>query len=368
VRVLILGTRGFPNVQGGVEKHCECLSVNLAKLGCEVVVFTRRPYVDKGIREFKGVKLVAIPATRNKFLENLLHTLLGIIVSRWYNHDILHLQAIGSALVTPVARLLGDKVILTSHGSNYKHVKWGRFSQLVLRVSEYVGVKFANEVIAITSTIGGEIKKKYKREVTVIPNGVEIPDIAKSDGAIRRFNLQNKKYILSVGRLVHGKGFDTLIDAFIEAKLDDFSLVIVGQADHEDTYSLRLKQTAGKNKNVVLTGFLTGEALRELYSHADLFVLPSHYEGLPMSLLEAISYGLPCMASDIPGNRSVGLSEDRYFEAGNTAELAAKINQYSSRQLTKREKENQMNMIKEKYNWENIAHRTLELYRRLVVS
>jgi glycosyltransferase involved in cell wall biosynthesis len=363
MRVIILGTRGFPNVQGGVEKHCECLSINLVALGCKVIVFTRKPYVDKSLKQFNGVKLIPIPATKNRYLENILHTLLGICISRLYKHDILHIQSVGSALFTPLARLLGNKVILTSHGSNYRHIKWGRFAKLVLRFSEFMGIAFANKVIAITPTIGEEIKKKYRRKVAVIPNGVETPKITDSNYTIRKHRLEGKKYVLSVGRFVREKGFHTLIDAFKLAGLDGVMLVIVGQADHEDAYSLQLKQSASENRNIIMTGVLSGIALNEIYTNADLFVLPSFYEGLPISLLEATSYGLSCIASDIPGNRSVGLDGDRYFEAGNTVELADKIVKYSGNPLTASERDRQVSVITKNYDWKNIAVRTLEVYQ-----
>jgi len=177
MKIAILGTRGFPNVQGGVEKHCEGLAVHLVQSTCDVIVFTRRPYVDENIKEYKGVKLVALPAIRHKSLEAPLHTLIGVFAALRYRPDILHIQAIGPALFTSLARILGMKVVVTSHGSNYEHLKWGRFAKLVLRLGEFVGVVFANKVIAISKNIADDIKRKYNREATIIPNGVIIPKV-----------------------------------------------------------------------------------------------------------------------------------------------------------------------------------------------
>ena len=358
MRVVILGTRGFPNVQGGVEKHCECLSVNLVKLGCEVIVFTRKPYVDKSIRVFQGVKLVALPALKHKFLENFLHTFLGIFASLRYKHDILHLQAVGSALLTPLARVLGRKVILTTHGSNYKHLKWGRFAKLVLRVSEFLGIIFANEVIAITETIDDEIKQKYNRKVTVIPNGVIIPEIATSENTLKKYNLEKNRYILSVGRFVPEKGFHTLIDAFNRADLDCFKLVLVGDADHEDKYSVGLKKAGTTNRNII------GEPLNELYSYSRLFVLPSYYEGLPLTLLEAQSYGLSCVASDIPANRNIRLAENRFFRPGDVKTLSEKLKEFTKIAFTAEERTEQIRRTAEDYDWVTVAKETFEVYKR----
>ncbi len=368
MRVVILGTRGFPRVQGGVEKHCEGLSVSLVATGCEVITFTRKPYVDKTITSFKGVRLVALPAPKNKFAENIVHTFICIIAARRFKPDIIHFQAVGSALLIPLARLLGMTVVFTTHGSNYKHLKWGLFAKLVLRLSEYMGVKFANEVIAISKTIAGEINDKYRRHVTVIPNGVDIPRLSENDAVLKRLDLAKQKYVLAVGRLVPEKGFDTLIKAFLSARLKDCKLVIAGDADHQDAYSRGLKEAAVNNQNIVLPGFLTGNDLGELYSHAGLFVLPSYYEGLPIALMEALGVGLACIASDIPGNRDLNLAGERYFKPGDEKALCEKLTEFASRPLTEKEMNEQVAWIASEYNWEPIARRTSAVYNKLMTK
>ena len=378
VKVVFVGTRGFPNVQGGVEKHCENLTINLVNIGCDVTVFTRKPYVDTSIKNFKGVNLVAIPALKHKSLEAFLHTFIGIFIAFFFKPDILHIQAIGPAMFTPLARILGMKVVITSHGSNYKHLKWGKFAKFVLRVGELLGVLFANKIIAISENIADEIREKYNRDVAIIPNGVIIPRILESNETLEKYGLEKGKYILAVGRFVPEKGFHDLIEAFKQIPNSDFQskiqnpkskisidhwkLVIIGRADHEDKYSLGLKEKTRENSNIVLTGFLTGQPLQELYSHAGLFVLPSYYEGLPIVLLEAMSYGLSCIASDIPSNRNIELSEDRFFNAGDFKALTTKIKEFVNKPLTEEEKRRQINMIAERYDWEKIAEKTLDVY------
>jgi len=168
LRVVILGTRGFPNVQGGVEKHCEFLSTHLAKQGCDVIVITRRPYVDETITEFMGVRLVAAPTIRHKALEAFLHTMIGVFTALRYRPDILHIQAIGPGLFVPLAKLLGMKVVLTSHGSNYRHLKWGRFAKLVFRLGEFasertLGLRCSKAAKHIKREIAGKMKIEGKR-------------------------------------------------------------------------------------------------------------------------------------------------------------------------------------------------------------
>jgi len=375
MKIAVVGTRGFPNVQGGIESHCEQLYIHLAKEGCHVTVFTRKPYVASNLHTYKGVSLMPVSCPKNKFLEAIVHTFKSVLKARKLKPDILHIHAIGPSLFTPLARALGMKVIVTSHGPDYKRKKWPFPAKVFLKFCERMGMTFANEVIAIADYISDDVKRKFNRNTIVIPNGVKTPFLADTDDILRRFDLHKKKYILAVGRFVPEKGFHDLIEAFNSTRIDTFNhlgldrwkLVIVGDADHEDKYSSDLKTTASKNSNIILTGFLTGQPLHELYSHAGLFVLPSYYEGLPIVLLEAMGYGLSCIASDIPANRNVELNEDRFFKAGDVNALTLKIKEFINKPWGEDEREKQIKIISEKYDWEKIADETLKIYRQVVL-
>jgi glycosyltransferase involved in cell wall biosynthesis len=176
--------------------------------------------------------------------------------------------------------------------------------------------------------------------------------------------LRKQKFILAVGRFVPEKGFDDLIDAFCQNDFEEWKLVIAGDADHEDKYSRSLKSKAGKNRNIVLTGFIKGQALSELFSHAGLFVLPSYYEGLPIVLLEAMSYGLSCIASDIPANRNIKMSADRFFKVGDIRMLSLKMREFIDKPWEE-EKKRQRELITREYDWEKIAGETLKVYKHI---
>ena len=365
MKVVVVGTRGFPGVQGGVEVHCENLYPRLTEKGCEVIIFTRKPYVDLTLHNYKGIKLIPLSCPKSKFLETFFHTLYGVFYATKIHPDILHVHAIGPSLFIPIARVFGLKVVMTNHGPDYERKKWGRLAKIVLRLGENLGSRWANKIICISETIAENVRRRYKREAAVIPNGVIIPKILQSEDTLKKNSLEKGKYILSVGRFVPEKGFHDLIDAFNELRLTGWKLVIAGRADHEDRYSRDLKEKAGKNRNIILTGFLTGIALQELYSHAGLFVIPSYYEGLPIVLLEAMSYGLSCIASDIPANKNVELSNDRFFKAGDANALAEKIRELIDKPLSKEEKRKMIDIIAEKYNWTKIADETLKVYKQI---
>jgi len=368
MKIAVAGLRGFPNVQGGIETHCEQLYPRLSGKGCAVTVFARSPYMSADTSAYRGVNLHSLPCSTNKFLETVVHTFKSVLLARRMSPDLLHIHAIGPSLFAPLARLLGMKVVVTTHGPDYERAKWKGSAKAFLKFCERMGMTGAHEVIAIADNIADDVRKKYGRTATVIPNGVEIPTPLQTTGALQQFGLEKGKYLLAVGRFVPEKGFHDLLDAFSKAGLDGWKLAIVGRADHEDAYSLRMKEQAAQNPNVVLTGFLKGTPLQELYSHAGIFVLPSYYEGLPIVLLEALSYGLPCIASDIPANRNVRLNPDNFFRTGDIDDLAARISLFATRPMTKEERMAQIDMVGREYNWDMIAGETLKVYERALAA
>lgn len=366
IKIVVTGTRGFPGIQGGVETHCEHLYPHLVEQGCDISVFTRLPYVDVHRETFKGIKLIPLSCPQNKFLEAIVHTFKSVIHARKLHPDILHIHAVGPSLFALIARILGMRVVVTNHGPDYNRKKWFLPAKLFLRFCEQMGMKFANEIISIAQSIADDIRRNYGRDSTVIPNGVEIPAIADTENSLTAFKLRKQKYILAIGRFVPEKGFDYLIDAFNHDSYKQWKLVIVGDADHEDKYSRALKAKAGRNKNIILTGFLTGLPLREIYSHAGLFVIPSYHEGLPIVLLEAMSFGLSCIASDIPANKNVGLSSNRFFKTGDNEALTLKIKEFIGISWGEEDRKRQIAFIGEQYDWKKIADETLKIYKKLI--
>ena len=361
MKIVVTGTRGIPDIQGGVETHCEELYPRLVALGHDVTVVRRSCYVtpQNKIDQYKGVKLKDIYAPRKKSIEAIVHTFLAILYARRVHADVLHIHAIGPALLTPFARLLGLKVVMTHHGPDYDRQKWNRLAKTVLRMGERMGARFANEVIVISTVIDRILREKYHREnAHLIYNGVNMPVPAETTDYIRSLGLEPHRYVLAVGRFVEEKGFDLLVRAFAHIPHDGYRLVIAGDADHEDHYSMSLKQLA-REHGVVLTGFIRGAKLNELFSQARLFVLPSFHEGLPIVLLEALSYRLPVLVSDIPANRLACLAPTDFFVTGEEHSLEGLL----SRKLA--EPDTRISYNLSPYNWDYIATQVDAVYHRL---
>jgi len=364
MHIIVTGTRGIPSIQGGIETHCEELYPLLYSLcGVNITLICRSAFVtsDNHLAEFKGIKLKTIYSPGSKSLEAIVHTFLSVLYAGVKRPQVLHIHAVGPNLLTPFARLLGLKVVMTHHGPDYERKKWGRMAKIFLKLGEWAGVKFANKVIVISQEIGNSIEKKYGRKnYILIPNGVPSAISNKNTDFLQQLNIKSDKYIFTLGRFVPEKGFDYLIKAWKQSAISDsYKLVIAGDADHETPWSVDLKKMA-KEQGVILTGFIKGEPLQQLLTHARLFVLPSFYEGLPISLLEAMSYGLDILASDISANKEVNLPEESYFETGNIESLTAKLEQKLSVEKA------HTTYDLSRYNWENIARQTFEVYKEAV--
>ncbi len=364
MKIIVLGTRGIPDILGGVETHCQELYPRISKLGHEVTIVTRTPYVlDKNLTNYEGIKLKHIFAPKQKSLEAIIHTFLGILYAGVKRPDILHIHAVGPMIMTPFARLLGLKVIVTNHGPDYDRQKWGKMAKRILKTGEFLGTKFANKIIVISEVINSILKTKYNRnDAHLIYNGVNIPKIANDDNYITSLGLEKNNYIIAVGRFVEEKGFHDLIKAFSKINTD-IKLVIVGDADHETVYSNGLKKDA-LEISVVLTGFIKGKELNQIFSHTRLFVMPSYHEGLPIALLEAMSYNLDVLVSNIPANLEVGLEKENYFEVGDIEAMSTAITNALS--VSKIEIDNS-NLIYEKYNWDRLANETIKVYKLLSI-
>ena len=363
MHVMMLGLRGFPNVEGGIETHAEHLAPLLVNLGCHLEVLVRSPYQSTSTsKRWNGVRFTKLWAPKSRGVEAVVHTFLGVLYAAIKRPDVLHIHAIGPALMTPLARLFGLKVVVTHHGPDYNRQKWGAFARNVLLLGEWLGMRFANSRIVISTVIRDTVIRKHTKLSTLIHNGVVLPNLDVSTDYLQQFGLEKNKYIVLVSRLVPEKRHLDLIQAFNLAQISGYKLVFVGSADDTDIYVKSVLDAAAINPNIVLTGFQTGESLRSLYTHAGLFVLPSSHEGLSISLLEALSYGLPVLASNIPANVEVGLNPASYFELGNIKQLSELLIQNTTSPASLETRLQLRNWIGSHYNWQRIAEKTYKEY------
>ncbi len=363
LRVTMLGIRGFPNVQGGAEKHTENLAAALAGLGCEVEAIVRSGYVAADTpRLWRDVRLARVWAPHVTGAEAVVHTFLGVLRAAVRRPDILHIHAIGPALFTPLARALGLRVVVTYHSRNYEHKKWGRFARAILRLGERAGMAFANGRIAVSDGLARTLTQRYRVPVGTIPNGIDRPHRIRSTETLQAFGLAANRYVLMVARIDEDKRQLDLIAAHARLRIADWKLALVGAADYSSAYARNVREAASKNPGVVLLGQQNGAALAELYTHAGCFVLPSRFEGQPIAVLEAASYGLPLLLSDIAAHRELVVARARYFPVGDVAALAAHLRDICTAPGAEKASPAECSALVARHDWRTIARRTLAVY------
>ena len=366
MKIVVTGTRGVPNIMGGVETHCEELFPRIVSYGHAVTIIRRKSYAHDNFSKWKGVSLMDIEAPKMKSFEAIVHTFRAINTAKKMGADVLHIHAVGPALLTPYAKLLGLKVVFTHHGPDYDRDKWGMVAKMILKLGETLGCRYADEVIVISDVIKELIARRCGRtkNVHLIYNGVPKPEICHEMEYFKELGIEEGKYILGMCRFVPEKHLHDLVDAYIQLSKrqripNEIRLVLAGDTDFEDDYSLALKRKAREN-NVVLTGFVRGRRLHSLLTNALCYCLPSSHEGLPIALLEAMSYRLPVITSSIPANLEVGLDADCYHKVGDVNELALKLEYVVSKPLFR------IDYDLSKYDWDRIAMQVVQVYREVL--
>ena len=355
MKIFVFGTRGFPNIQGGVEKHCEALYDKLCDLN-QITVFRRKPYV-KDDKLKSSIGFIDLPSTKIKGFEALIHSFLCTCICIQKRPDIIHIHNIGPGLFIPLLRLLGLKVVLTYHSPNYEHSKWGFVSKKILKLSEFIALSGSNKIIFVNRFQLDKQKDVIKQKSYYIPNGISKTEIDYNSDLLRKYDLSVNEYILGVGRITPEKGFIDLIKAYRELDDNKYKLVIAGGVEHESSYFELLKKSS--DKNVVFTGSLSSSELAVLYSNARLFVLSSHNEGFPLVVLEAMSHGCDMLLNSIPATQLLDLPNDYYYKKNNIHSLSNEINNRIKRSFRK----HTYNLTE--YDWDIIAQQTKKVYESI---
>jgi glycosyltransferase involved in cell wall biosynthesis len=360
MKIAYIALKGMP-LGGGIEKCTEELGSRLVERGQDITVYCSSHYnTDYAI--YKGMRIKVIPSIDTKSLEKISLTLLSSLNQFLEKDiDIVHYHAVGPSLFSFMPRLVGRKTVVQIHGLEWKRAKWGAMAKAFFRANDYSAIYFPNRITAVSKVLKDYYETRFKRKVVYIPTGVNRAN-RKEARSIKDMGLDEGSYIFFASRLVAEKGVHYLIDAFNDLKTD-LKLVIAGDAQHETKYKEFLKKKADGNSNIIFTGFIRGEILEELFSNALLFVQPSEIEGLPISLLEAMSYGNCCVASDIPENLEALGDHGYTFRNRDYEDLKRCLKELvNNREMIDAKKQGARGYVLRKYSWDSIADRFEELY------
>ncbi|MBU2542936.1 glycosyltransferase family 4 protein [Patescibacteria group bacterium] len=381
MKIAMIGQKGIPAIQGGVEKHVHELSVRLVKFGYNVTVYARKWYT--GANEdykLEGVNIKHLPSIHTKHFDAITHTLIATLHAIKNNYDIIHYHGVGPSLMAWIPRLLSrkTKIIVTFHSIDRYHSKWNVIAKLFLRLGEWTACKFPHETITISQSLQKYCINEFITETHCIPNAFDPKPIPSQIDELNKFGLHENEFIVMISRLVPHKGAHLLINAFNKLKLDhgseerikNLKLAIVGGSAYTDKYVKELHKLASINNQIIFTDFQSGETLDQLYAHTKLLVHPSDNEGLPFTVLEAMAYAKPVLVSNIPEHLELIDDPRAIFTTRDTDNLEKKLFNILSLPEDKLQGMGQRNKntIEKHYTWKKLMPKIVAVYGEEVVE
>ncbi|NLI20039.1 MAG: glycosyltransferase family 4 protein [Clostridiales bacterium] len=370
MKIAMIGHKRVPSREGGVEIVVEELAARMAALGHRVDVYNRSGRHVSG-REYaahaqsgpyRGMRLITVPTFPSDKLNALVYAALATLRALFGRYDVIHYHAEGPCAMLWLRRLFGIRTVATIHGLDWQRAKWGGFAKRYLLYGERCAVRCAGDIIVLSENMRRYFREQYGRETVFIPNGVGQPDPAPAEEITRRWGLVKDGYILYLGRIVPEKGLHYLIEAYRQLHTDQ-RLVVAGGSSHTDAYLRQVREAARDDGRILFTGFVQGQALAELYGNAYLYVLPSDLEGMPLSLLEAMSYGNCCLVSDIPENTEVVGDHAATFAHGSADALRQSLAALlADPAVVRAYKAGARAHIESRHGWDAVAAETLALY------
>ena len=370
MKIAMLGHKRIPSREGGVEIVVEELATRMVQKKHEVVVYNRKgknvqdknaDEDKKKLKEYKGVKIKTIPTINKKGIDALLYSFFASIAVLFGKYDVIHYHAEGPCAMLWIPKIFRKRIIVTIHGLDWQRSKWGGMATKYIKFGEKIAAKYADEIIVLSKGVQEYFKDTYNRDTIFVPNGVKKPVVKNPNIIQKKYNLEKDSYILFLARIVPEKGLHYLIEAFKQIATDK-KLVIAGGASHTNEYLEKIKEMVKDDTRIIMTGFVQGEELEELYSNCYLYCLPSDIEGMPLSLLEAMSYGNRCLVSNIEENVQVGEQYVESFKKGNIEDLKIKLEKLIAQKIDKNTKDEIQQFILKRYNWNEIVNKTLEIY------
>lgn len=370
----MIGHKRIPSREGGVEIVVEQLSIRLAKKGWHVEAYNRyghhvsgkkynEDYGRNDRKIYKDVRIRIIPTFQSGKLNAIVYSFLATIRGLFGRFQVFHYHAEGPCAFLFIPKIFGKKVVATIHGLDWQRSKWGNFASAVLKFGERMAAKYADEVIVLSKNVQDYFRETYGRETTFIPNGIEKPQKHNADLIYKQYGLEKDNYILFLARIVPEKGIHYLLEAFQKVQTN-MKLVIAGGSSQAIDYMELVHNMAAQDDRVIMTNFVSGQVLEELYSNAYLYVLPSDVEGMSIGLLEAMSYGNCCLVSDIPENAEVVEECGVTFKKSNVEDLRKKLQfLINNPKDVEKIKVKSTEFICSKYNWDSVVDSTLVLYQ-----
>ncbi|MBI5049494.1 MAG: glycosyltransferase family 4 protein [Nitrospirae bacterium] len=369
LKIAVLGVKGIPH-PGGIELVMEEIGSRLVKKGHQVDIFVRKHYMkDKPFNIYKGMGLPLSKGIHSKNLDAITHSISALIKILSGGYNVVYFNSVGLSTLSWIPRVFGMKTVVHTHGLDWKREKWGKIAKKLIRFSAYTSVEFPNLTLCVCLEDKRFLETTYGKHCFYIPNGTPYV-VVRQPELITQYGLKGRDYFLFMSRLVPEKGCHFLLRAWQKlssSQKKGMKLVIAGDSNHRDQYYYSLLEHKSL-PDVIFTGFATGDLKEELLSNAYCFVQPSTIEGLPLSILEALAYGIYVLASDIQENKDAIQDCGATFQCGNSDDLGSKIEEIinMSPDIIEREMFKAREFAKKEYNWEQITDKVEGLLLDLV--
>lgn len=371
LNIAMLGQKHVPSREGGIEVVVEELSIRMVQLGHKVTCYNRRGHHVSGrehdgqkLKEYKGVRLKSVFTINRKGLAAMTASFFSTVYAAFGKYDVVHFHAEGPSFMCWLPKLCGKRVVVTIHGLDHQRAKWGRLARWYIMQGEKNAVKYADEIIVLSRGVQKYFSDTYGRKTVYIPNGVNKKTIRPAKQITEKWGLEKDSYILYLGRIVPEKGIHYLIQAFQKVKTNK-KLIIAGGSSDTNGYMDRLKALAQDDHRIVFTGFVQGRIKHELYANAYVYCLPSDLEGMPLSLMEAMSYGSCCLTSDIAECTEVVEDKAATFRKGDVEDLRKRLQALvDDAHAVEGYKNTAAGYITQKYDWDDVTEKTINLYKK----
>lgn len=370
----VIGHKRVPSRHGGIEVVVGELATRFARMGIDVDIYNRYTGEEKA-KEYNGCRIVEIPTIRAEGYSAVVYSVLATLRACFSKCEVIHYHAEGPCVALPLARIFGKKAVVTVHGIDWKRGKWGSFASIYIHFGEKMAARFANEIIVLSDSDKQYFADAYGRDTVKIVNGIQKIEPLPPNIIRGKYGLEKDGYILFVARITVEKGLDYLLNAFKEIKTDK-KLVVVGQLSRNDKYTEHIIEKSKRDERVILTDFLVGNELNELFSNCYLYVLPSDIEGMPISLLEAVSCRARCLTSDVPGNIEAAGDYLHTFRRGDETDLKNKLTELLAKEAEKdtnfgkysspEETEKAVKEILSEHDWDAVAEKTADIYKKVL--